>query len=254
MSKTDTPESKPGDVDMFGRKLPKRFFKSVSVEKSANGYAVKLDGRPIKTPAKNLLECSQKTVAQAIAQEWEAQAEFIDMDTMYCTKVTNTALDRIAPDPENVIKEMVDYANSDLLCYRALEPESLVQRQNEAWDPVLSWLEKTHGCRLFCIGGLMHKGQQEEALQKFEIILRARSAIMLAALHNMTTLTGSAVLSLGVCDGYVDYHTAWDHAHVDEDWQIDQWGRDEDAIAHRHRRWLEMEKTGKLLELMQRKD
>jgi len=237
-------------IDMFGRKLPKRFYNQVSVVKSPNGYTVELDGRSIKTPAKNLLEVESENIAQAIAGDWERQAEFIDLETMYTAKVANTAIDHIAPAPDVVIKEMCDYAGSDLLCYRALEPLSLVQCQNDSWDAVLTWLDKTHGVQLILIGGVMHQPQPAEAIQKIAKNLNTRSAIMLAAMHNMTTLTGSLVLSLAVADGYLDAQKAWACTHVDEDWQIEQWGPDEDAAASRERRWLEMEKTANLMALL----
>jgi len=237
-------------VDMFGRKLPRRFYSQVNVVKSANGYSVELDGRSIKTPAKNLLEVESETIAGAIAADWECQVDFIDLEAMYTTKVANTAIDHIAPNPEEVIAEITQFAGSDLLCYRATEPESLISCQNESWDPVLVWLDKTHGCRLVCIGGVMHQPQPAEALEKLAESLRQRSALMLAAMHNLTTLTGSAVLAFAVCDGHLDAPKAWECAHVDEDWQIEQWGHDEDAAAHRARRWLEMEKTTTLLSMI----
>jgi len=237
-------------IDMFGRKLPRRFYSHVNVVKSANGYSVELDGRSIKTPAKNLLEVESETIAAAIAADWERQEEFIDLEAMYTTKVANTAIDRIAPNPEDVIAEITDYAGSDLLCYRALEPDDLVKRQNDSWDPVLNWFDKTHGVRLMSIGGVMHQPQPVDALEKLAANLRQRSVLMLAAMHNLTTLTGSAVLAFAVGDGHLDAHKAWDCAHVDEDWQIEQWGHDEDAAAHRARRWLEMEKTTTLLSLL----
>ncbi len=246
--------SEPSDdkdkIDMFGRKLPRRFYKNVGVEKSANGYRVELDGRSIKTPAKNLLEVESESIAAAIAADWERQGDFIDLEAMYTTKVTNTAIDRIAPNPEDVIAEICEYAGTDLLCYRALEPDDLVKRQNVSWDPVLDWFDNTHGVRLLCVGGVMHQAQSGEALEKLAVILRQRSAMMLAAMHNLTTLTGSAVLAFSVGDGHLDAENAWICAHVDEDWQIEQWGHDEDAAAHRARRWLEMEKTATLLSLM----
>ncbi len=236
--------------DMFGRKLPQRFYKQVEVVKSPNGFTVELDGQSIKTPAKNLLEVESEVLAAAIAADWQFQGEFIDLETMYTSKVANTAIDRIAPNPDEVIAEITDYAGSDLLCYRAVEPASLVECQNDNWDPVLKWLDTTHQCRLVCIGGVMHQPQTVEAIEKLAANLRARSAIMLAAMHNMTTLTGSAVLAFAVADGHLNGQKAWVCAHVDEDWQSEQWGHDEDAAAHRARRWMEMEKTANLLSIL----
>jgi chaperone required for assembly of F1-ATPase len=243
----------PGDddkKDMFGRKLPQRFYKKAEVVESPYGFTVELDGRSIKTPAKNLMEVESEAVAAAIAADWQRQAEFIDLETMYTAKVANTAIDRIAPNPDEVIAEITDYAGSDLLCYRALEPVSLLECQNDNWDPVLKWIDTTHQCRLVCIGGVMHRPQPVEAMVKLAANLRTRSAIMLAAMHNMTTLTGSAVLAFAVADGYLNAQKAWACAHVDEDWQSEQWGHDEDAAAHRARRWLEMEKTATLLSIL----
>ena len=237
-------------IDLFGRKLPKRFYKSVDVVKSANGFSIELDGRPIKTPAKNLLEVENTALAEAVAADWECQEEFIDLEAMYTTKVANTAIDHIAPNPGDVIAEITDYAGSDLLCYRALEPEDLVKRQNDSWDPVLDWLDSCLGVRLLCVGGIIHQPQPVAALEKLAANLRRRSAMMLAVMHNMTTLTGSTVLAFAVSEGHLDAKDAWICAHVDEDWQIEQWGHDEDAAGHRARRWLEMEKTAALLSLL----
>jgi len=234
-------------IDMFGRKLPRRFYKHVTLVKTPGGYTVELDGRSIKTPAKNLVEVDTEPVARAIADDWENQVEFINPETMYTCKLANTAIDRIAPDRAAVIAEMVEYADSDFLCYRALEPESLVQRQNDSWESVLAWLDKAHGCRLICVGGIMHQPQPAEAIENLTKNLHARSAMMLAAMHNLTTLTGSVVLALAVADGHLDAQGAWACAHVDEDWQIEQWGHDEEAAANRARRWLEMKKTADLM-------
>jgi len=237
-------------IDMFGRKLPKRFYKKVQVVKSPNGFTVELDGRSIKTPAKNLVEVDTEIIATAIADDWERQVDFIDLETMFTCKVTNTAIDRIAPNPEAVITEITEYAATDLLCYRALEPDSLVARQKDRWDPVLNWLGQTHNVRLTCIGGIMHQPQPVEAIEKLAENLKLRSALMLAAMHNLTTLTGSAVLALAIADGHLEAQDAWVCAHVDEDWQIEQWGHDEDAATHRARRWLEMEKSANLLSML----
>lgn len=253
MNKTPGPKNASGDgdkIDMFGRKLPKRFYKDVAVVKLPNGYTVELDGKSIKTPAKNLLEVDSEKIAQAIATDWDQQAEYIDLDTMYTSKVVNTAIDRIAPNPDAVIKELTDYASSDLLCYRALEPESLVERENASWDPVLAWLDKTYGARLASAKGIMPRSQPVEAIAKLANNLQSRPALMLAAMHNLATLTGSTVLAFALADGHLDAQQAWACTYVDEDWQIEQWGRDEEAEAQRARRWQEMEKTTNLMALL----
>ena len=237
-------------VDMFGRRLPRRFYKQVSVVQTPGGYTVELDGRSIKTPAKNLLEVDSEAIACAIAEDWENQVDFINPETMHTSKVANTAIDRIAPDPGDVIAEITEYAGADLVCYRVLEPESLVARQNDNWNPLLEWLDTAYGSRLICIGGVIHQPQPVEAIDRLAANLSSRCAIMLAAMHNLTTLTGSAVLAFAVADGRLGAEEAWACAHVDEDWQIEQWGHDEEAAAARARRWQEMEKTARLMSIL----
>ncbi len=241
----------PDKVDLFGRRLPKRFYSQVAVVATPNGFTIELDGRSLKTPAKNILEVDREAIGEAVAEEWQQQGEYIDLQSMHLTKIVNTAVDRISVNRDEVAKELLDYAGADLVCYRALEPESLVQRQSEAWDPVLAWAEQTFGIRLVCIGGVIHHPQPPDAIARLNHLLGSRSNFSLAALHNMTTLTGSVILSLAVAENFLDGAQAWQHAHVDEDWQIGQWGEDADATAHRNKRWLEMEKTARVLSLLQ---
>jgi len=235
---------------MFGRKLPRRFYENVNVVKSLLGFTVELDGRAIKTPAKNLLEVNVEPVARLIAAEWAQQGDFIDLEAMHTTKIVNTAIDHISANAEDVITQMAEFASSDLLCYRAHEPDGLVSCQNASWDPVLEWLDKSLGARLLCVAGIVHQAQPEAAIGILAANLRERPALMLAAMHNITTLTGSAVLAFAVADGHLDAQKAWDCAHVDEDWQNEQWGRDEDAAAHRARRLAEMKQSAELLALL----
>jgi len=235
---------------MFGRKLPRRFYENVNVVKSLLGFTVELDGRSIKTPAKNLLEVDSEPIARLIAADWAQQGDFIDLEVMHTTRIVNTAIDRISDNSEAVIKEMTEFASSDLLCYRAHEPEGLVSCQKASWDPVLEWLDKSCGARLVCIAGIMHQTQLDAAINVLAANLRARPALMLAAMHNITTLTGSAVLAFAVADSHLDAQKAWDCAHVDEDWQNEQWGRDEEAAAHRARRLAEMKQSAELLALL----
>jgi chaperone required for assembly of F1-ATPase len=228
---------------------PKRFYKLVEV-KGDESFAILLDGRPLKTPLKRNLILPSAPLAEAIADEWAAQGERIDPDQMLITKLANTAIDRVAGDEQRIIEELVDYARSDLVCYRAAEPESLVTRQKLFWDPILTWAEETLDTRFFAIQGIVHKPQPRHSLDVVARYLRQFDAMRLCALHNLTTLTGSALIALSIESGFLKPERAWLSAHVDEDWQIGRWGRDEEAAERRARRRQEFEAAVKFLGLV----
>ena len=166
-------------------------------------------------------------------------------------RLVNTAIDGVATDPQAVLEDILRFASSDLLCYRADTPEKLVQRQNEAWDPVLDWARASLGARFVLAEGVMHVDQPREAIAALGVHLSQRAEPMrLAALHVMTTLTGSALLALAVEMGELDVEEAWVAAHVDEDWQIEHWGQDFEAVARRANRKRDMLAAVRLLEAL----
>jgi len=211
------------------RPLPKRFYKDVAVREDEGGFAITLDGRVVKTPMRSSLSMESRAMAEAVAAEWDAQSPHIDPATMPLTRLVNTAIDRVAGDRQRIIDEILAYAGSDLLCYRADTPDILVARQIKAWDPVLDWAAEALGARLVAVSGLMHQPQPEESLAALGRHLAGMDAYVLTALHNMTTLSGSAVLAIAVAAGHLDQDNAWSVAHVDEDFQAEQWGEDEAA-------------------------
>lgn len=231
--------------------LPARFYKSVTVAESADGkgFGVLLDGRTVKTPARRNLEVPGRGLAQALAAEWSGQQAVIDPAAMPLTRLVNTALDGVASRTTEVAADIVKYAGSDLVCYRADFPEGLVARQIELWDPVLAWLARRFGSELRVQCGLMHVAQPQAALDAFAAVVAPLDAFSLTALHVMTTLMGSAVLALAVLEGELSPEAAWDAAHVDEDWQITEWGADAEAMARREFRWKEMQAAAKLVRL-----
>ena len=229
--------------------LPKRFYKDVAVAEGEGGFIVQLDGRAVKTPGKALLVLPTEAAARLIADEFAAQGETLDLASMPVYRLVNTAIDGVANDPQAVVEDILRFSSSDLLCYRADGPETLVARQNEAWDSVLDWARATLGARFVLAEGVIHVDQPRDAITAIGIHLNQRAEpLRLAALHVMTTLTGSALLALAVDFGELDAETAWKAAHVDEDFQAEHWGQDAEALARRANRKRDMMAAAQLLE------
>lgn len=225
---------------------PKRFYKEAAAAPVEDGFAVFLDGKPLRTPGWRLLCVPWAALAQRMAEEWAGQAETIDPSSMPLTRLVNTAIDGVAARMAEVEAEVVKYAGSDLICYRAGEPESLIQAQAAAWDPLLAFAGEKLGARLILAEGVNFVAQPDGALAALARAMRAHvgedagAPIRLAALHTMTALTGSCVIALAVALREIDAAAAWAAAHVDEDHQMRLWGADREALERRERRWAEM--------------
>jgi chaperone required for assembly of F1-ATPase len=230
--------------------LPRRFYAAVSVEPRPEGEALLLDGRPVQTPGKRPVAVPSPALAEAVADEWRAQGERIDPSTMPLTRLVNVALDGVATQTDRVAEEITRYAGSDLVCYRADGPQGLVTRQSQHWDPLIRWAAETLGARLLCVEGVVPVAQSEPALSSIRAHLARLDPFRLAAVHAMTTLTGSAVIALAVLKGRLSPDEAWRAAHVDEDWNIAQWGEDAEAAAARAARRIEMGAAARLLSLL----
>lgn len=221
--------------------MPKRFYAEVSVAPVEGGYAIHLDGKPVRTPAKAMIVLPTEAAAQLVADEFAAQGEFIDLRAMPGLRLVNTAIDGVASEADAVAEDILRFSSSDLLCYRADAPQGLVERQSQAWDPVLDWARDALGARFILAEGVMHVEQPREAITAISLhLLRKKEPLRLAALHLMTSLTGSALLALAVEEGAIDADEAWSAAHVDEDWNIAQWGEDAEASARRAARKRDM--------------
>ncbi|TGP96309.1 MULTISPECIES: ATP12 family chaperone protein [unclassified Mesorhizobium] len=232
--------------------LPKRFYKEVSVVPVEAGFAVQLDGRPVRTPGKALLALPTEAAATLVAGEFAEQGETINPVTMPVMRLVNTAIDGVASDPQAVLEDILRFASSDLLCYRADAPQGLVERQNEQWDPVIDWARASLGVRFNLAEGIIHVEQPRETIAVLGSHLAQRAQpLRLAAIHVMTSLTGSALLALAVDFGELDGEEAWAAGHVDEDWQIAQWGQDAEAVARRTARKRDMMAAVSLLEALQ---
>ena len=228
----------------------KRFYTDVATAPAEDGgFAILLDGRPVRTPARNLLRAPTPALAEALAAEWAAQGEEINPFSMPLTRLVNVAIDRVAPEVAAVREEVGRYIGSDMLFYRAEGPDSLVQRQSALWDPVLATFDRTYGARFYLSEGIRHVAQPPEAVARMADLI-PREPLALAAVHSMTTLTGSALLALAVAGGHLDADAAWAAAHVDEDFNRERWGEDEAATARRAARHIEMDAAAQLLQLL----
>ena len=225
-----------------------RFYQSAGIAETADGFAVTLDGRPVRTPARRTLAAPTRPLGEALATEWDAQVDVVDPAKMPLTRLANTIIDGVAAAVGDVTAEIEKYLGSDLVCSRAEGPDRLVARQAHRWDPILAFARDALGARFDITYGVRFVTQSDEA------IAAARRGIpvdpwRLGAVHAVMTLTGSALIALAFERGAVTLDDAWTAAHVDEDWNMELWGRDELALARRDARFAEMQAAARVLEL-----
>jgi chaperone required for assembly of F1-ATPase len=230
----------------MGQGLPRRFYREASVEEGEGGYRVVLDGALVRTPARHPLVAPCAALAAAIAAEWNAQGDALDPATMPLTRLANSIIDGVAAASAPVAAEIEKYLASDLLFYRAEAPQALVDRQARHWDPLVAWAREALGAKFVLARGVVHAAQPPSALA------RARAAMpadpwRLGAVHVITTLTGSALIALALFKGRLTVDGAWAAAHVDEDWNMEQWGQDELALQRRAARLAEMQAAATVL-------
>ena len=239
----------------LNKALPRRIYKEVMVQQRDETFILLLDGRAAKSPGGNHLALPCLAAARALADEWSAQNETIDPASMPLTRVVNSALDAVTCRLDATVDEIVKYAGADLVCYRAPEPRTLTEAQAAAWDPILAFAREKLGAHFICTEGMVFVEQPEfaRAAVKGAIMRVANSGpagpFALAALHVMTTLTGSILLALAVAHGALTPTEAWIVAHVDEDFEMRAWGEDAEALRRRARQWREMEAAAVLWQL-----
>jgi len=215
----------------------RRFWTEATVRAEAGGHGVLLDGRPVRTPLKVPLILPSEGLAREIAAEWQAQGKTVNPATMPFTRTANSAIDTVTPQFDVVAAQIAAYGGSDLVCYRATGPESLIQRQAKAWDPLLEWAETELEAPLSYTSGIMPVEQSAASLLALETKVRAQSPFQLAAFHDLVALSGSLVLGLAVAAGKVTAAKAWSLSRVDEDWQAELWGADEEAAEVAALKW-----------------
>jgi chaperone required for assembly of F1-ATPase len=226
--------------------LRRRFYERAEIEGGDGEFRIVLDGRPVKTPARRPLAAPTQVLAQAIAAEWEEQREVIDPARTPLTRLANSIIDGVAEASSQVAAEVARYLGSDLVFYRAGGPAGLVMRQSKAWDPVLAWARDVLGARFLLAEGLVYVTQSPEALAAASAAI-PRDHWRLGAVNSVTTLTGSALIALALAGGALSVDEAWTAAHVDEDWNMDFWGRDELALERRGYRFAEMQAAALVL-------
>jgi chaperone required for assembly of F1-ATPase len=222
------------------KNLPRRFYQNAAVMPSDKGFALGLDGRIAHTPARHLLIVPHRALCEGVVREWQQQNDVIDPALMPITRMVNTVLDGVAENINEVSADIIKYAASDLICYRATSPQALVDAQNTLWDGVLAHFHARYGQGFVLAQGIGFVAQPPEVMACVADDVRALSdPFILAAVHVLTTLTGSALLALAHDQGALDPETMWACAHVDEDVQMRQWGHDSEALSRRAARFKE---------------
>jgi chaperone required for assembly of F1-ATPase len=228
--------------------LRRRFYEKATVEGGPEGFAVLLDGKPVRTPARRTLSAPCHALAEALAAEWDAQQEVVNPVVMPLTRLANSIIDGVAQTPLPVAEEITQYLGSDLLFYRAEGPRGLVERQERQWDPILAWARDVLRARFVLAVGVMFVKQPDGALTAAKAVIPT-DAWRLGAVSSITTLTGSALVALAMLRGRLSIEEAWAAAHVDEDWNMEFWGRDERALERRAFRFAEMLAAAEVLRL-----
>ncbi len=216
--------------------MTKRFYKDVAAEVRDGGRAILLDGRPVNTPARKPLLLPTDALAEAVAEEWRAQGDAIDPAAMPLTGLANAALDRIASGRADFERELSGYGDTDLLYYRAADPEELVQHQAARWDPVLAWARQRFDIDFHLASGVMHQPQPPQTLERLSAALAARDDWALASFARTVPLSGSLVMMLAVDEGALNADNAWEASVLDELWQEQLWGADTLAVEAREAR------------------
>jgi len=227
----------------------RRFWEKASVAPSGARFSVRLDDRPVRTPAKAPLVVPTRELASSIAAEWDAQSGKIDPRDMPLTRAANAAIDKVVPQQAEVVSMLADYGDADLTCYRAEAPAELVARQAAAWDPLLDWATDCFGARLVPVTGVVHSPQNATSLARLKQPLMAMSAFELAGFHDLVSLSGSLVIGLAASRNFLPIDVLWARSRIDEDWQEQKWGRDDEAsaaAAQKRRGFLEAAKFYRL--------
>ncbi|MCA0406989.1 MAG: ATPase [Proteobacteria bacterium] len=230
------------------KQLPKRFYAEATVVPVSGGFGLSLDGRSAKTKLKRALVAEDEAVAQLLAAEWGAQVEVIDPVNMPVTRILHAAIDHVADAMDEVRADVLKYAGSDLLCYRATDPDRLVALQAQHWDPVLAHFRDTHGARFLLSAGITFVEQPAESLEIIsKLIGRITSPQRLAALHVVTTISGSALIALALEEGVLEAGAAFEAGEVDGDFEVSVWGTDDEARERRENRWCDFRAAAALL-------
>ena len=216
----------------------KRFWKAADVVERDGGWGVELDGKPLRTPAREPLIVPTRALADAVAVEWNGVEEKIDARRLPLTGLANAAIDRVAPDKQGFADGLARYAEADLACYRAEDPPGLVERQAELWNPLLGWGQRRFDVDFKTTGSIVHVAQPQATIDRLAHAISMLDPFRLAGLSPLVTIGGSLLAALGVLEGAFTPEQAWEAVSVDDRWQLEQWGSDAEAeAALASRRW-----------------
>ena len=229
----------------------RRFWKAVEAMPAEQGWAIQLDGKPLRTPARSAFAVPTKGLAEAIAGEWDAAGEQVDPRAMPLTGLANAAIDRVAPDEQAFAAGLAKYGESDLACYRAEGPRPLVARQAERWDALLAWARRRYDVDFATTTGILHVAQPPATVERLAHAVAALDAFHLAGLSPLVTIGGSLVAGLAVLERAISPQQAWDAVSIDERWQLEQWGADAEAEAALDNRRRDFLAATRFLELLE---
>jgi chaperone required for assembly of F1-ATPase len=229
---------------------PKRAYQRAEIAATEGGFAILLDGKPVQTPAKAALAVPSRALAEAIAAEWRAQGQSVDPDTMPLTRIASIAIDLVMPRRAAVIAEIVKYAGTDLVCYRAEHPAALAARQESAWQPLVEWTRARFGAELAVTSGVVPTEQPEPSLRALGDAVGALPSLQLAALHLATSACGSLVVALALAEERIDAESAFAAAELDATFEIERWGEDDEQTRRRAALRADIEAAARFLSLV----
>ena len=230
----------------------KRFWKEASLAPEDSGWAVKLDDKPVRTPARLPLVVPAEPLARAIAEEWNSAGETVDPRAMPLTGLANAAIDRVAPDPGKFAEGLAQYGESDLTCYRAEGPPELEERQEKSWDPLLAWARRRFDVDFRTTRGVIHVSQPEETVRRLAHAVSALDPFRLVGLSPLVTIGGSLVAALALAEGAITPDDAWEAVTIDDRWQRERWGADAEAEAELEARGRDFLSAARFLQLLER--
>ena len=228
----------------------KRFWTDVSVDREGDGWGIRLDERPVKTPARAPLVVPSQPLAEAIAGEWRGVGENIDPRAMPLTGLANAAIDRVAPDREAFARALACYDETDLACYRAEGPRELVARQEASWDALLAWARRRYDVDFATTAGLVHVAQPAATVEQLGHAVAALDPFRLAGLSPLVTIGGSLVGGLAVLEKAMTPDQVWRAVSLDDQWQLERWGSDGEAEASLEIRRSDFLSAARFLELL----
>lgn len=229
----------------------RRTWKKVLVRSAESGFQIFLDEKPIETPNKNLIVVPTKKLADALAKEWKTQKKVVGFKKMVFNKLVNSSIDQVTVSRTSIIEILIEYGDTDLLCYRAEDPPDLCLLQETQWGPVLNWLEKTFSINLKVYSGVIYEPQEEQQLQQLKNILQVYSDFEIAALHELVTISGSLIIGLAVKNKALTLQEAWNRAILDESWQMQKWGKDQESLDRLNLRRKEFNAAYDFLKLLE---